>query len=202
MKNTVRSIRGLAFAGVASLGLIAMTPALADSDFDFDNGNAALSASADLDFEIVIPRFLYLQVGAPTGVDTVSFDLSTGVTDLASAQANLGSGTPVTSTDTVAVRLIGNVGDVNVAATSTTGGLVRNGGAPTDIIPWSEISGTAANGTASNGLDAMVAGDSDTVGATNGIVDASDTWTFSFANSTLYQGGTYEGTVTYTATSL
>ena len=47
MKNTVRSIRGLAFAGVASLGLIAMTPAVADSEFDI--GNGALTANADPD---------------------------------------------------------------------------------------------------------------------------------------------------------
>ena len=78
--KTVRSIRGLALTGVAALGLIAMTPALADSDFQQAN-NGTLTAEAELDFEIVIPRFLYLQVGsADTNVNVVDFDLSTGVT--------------------------------------------------------------------------------------------------------------------------
>ena len=113
--KTVRSIRGLALAGVASLGLIAMTPALAESDFDA--GNGTLSATADLDFQIVIPRFLYLQVGAAGNTETlVTFDLS-GVASIADVDSQIGSGTPVDGDVTVGVRLVSNAGDIELEAT-------------------------------------------------------------------------------------
>lgn len=195
MKNTVRSIRGLAVAGVASLGLIAMTPALADSEFDV--GNGALSASADLDFEIVIPRFLYLQVGsAGTTVDQVSFDLS-GVASIADVDANIGTGTAVAGDSTVGVRLVSNAGDVDLEAVGSGTGL-SNG---TDIIPWSQITGTAATGGAT-GLDVPVVGAAAiTIPASGGVVNRTDTWSFEYANDNLVAGGTYTGTVTYTATA-
>ncbi|HEY9143860.1 MAG: hypothetical protein CL625_03380 [Arenimonas sp.] len=195
MKNTVRSIRGLAFAGVASLGLIAMTPALADSEFD--TGNGALSASADLDFEIVIPRFLYLQVGsAGTIVDEVSFDLS-GVASIADVDANIGTGSPVAGDSTVGVRLVSNAGDVDLEAVGSGTGL-SNG---SEIIPWSQITGTAATGGAT-GLDVPVVGAAAiTIPASDGVVNRTDTWSFEYANDNLVAGGTYTGTVTYTATA-
>lgn len=193
--KTVRSIRGLALIGVASLGLIAMTPALADSEFDV--GNGALSASADLDFEIIIPRFLYLQVGsAGTTVDQVSFDLS-GVASIADVDANIGTGTPVAGDSTVGVRLVSNAGDVDLEAVGSGTGL-SNG---TDTIPWSQITGTAATGGAT-GLDVPVVGAAAiTIPATSGVVDRTDTWSFEYANDSLVAGGTYTGTVTYTATA-
>lgn len=199
MNNTVRSIRGLAFAGVASLGLIAMTPAMADSEFDIGN-SGTLTAEADLNFEIVIPRFLYLQVGtAGAGnVDTVSWDLSTGVTDIGDIDGTIGTGS-VTSTDTVGVRLVSNAGAVDLSAAGSGTGLVNADG---DIILWSEISGTAANGTGSGGVSVPAIGAAAiTVPATTGVVNRTDTWSFDYANSALVAGGTYEGTVTYTATS-
>lgn len=197
MKNTVRSIRGLAFAGVASLGLIAMTPAVADSEFDIGN-SGTLTAEADLRFEIVIPRFLYLQVGSTgTTLDTVSFDLSTGVTDITDIDGNIGNSNPVTSADTVGVRLVSNAGDVELEAVGSGTGLTNG----TDIIPWSQITGTAATG-GTTGLDVPVVGAAAvTIAADDGVVDRSDTWTFDYANDLLVGGGTYTGTVTYTATA-
>ena len=195
MKNTVRSIRGLAFAGVASLGLIAMTPAVADSEFDI--GNGALTANADLDFEIVIPRFLYLQVGSTgTTVDTVTFDLS-GVASIADVDTQIGNGTAVDGDITVGVRLVSNAGDVDLEAVGSGTGLTNG----TETIPWSQITGTAATGGAS-GLDVPVVGAAAvTIPATNGVVNRSDTWTFDYENDLLVGGGTYTGTVTYTATA-
>ena len=195
MKNTVRSIRGLAFAGVASLGLIAMTPAVADSEFDI--GNGALTANADLDFEIVIPRFLYLQVGSTgTTVDTVTFDLS-GVASIADVDTQIGNGTAVDGDITVGVRLVSNAGDVDLEAVGSGTGLTNG----TETIPWSQITGTAATGGAS-GLDVPVVGAAAvTIPATNGVVNRSDTWSFDYENDLLVGGGTYTGTVTYTATA-
>ena len=195
MKNTVRSIRGLAFAGVASLGLIAMTPAVADSEFDI--GNGTLTANADLEFEIVIPRFLYLQVGSTgTTVDTVTFDLS-GVASIADVDTQIGNGTAVDGDITVGVRLVSNAGDVDLEAVGSGTGLTNG----TETIPWSQITGTAATGGAT-GLDVPVVGAAAvTIPATNGVVNRSDTWSFDYENDLLVGGGTYTGTVTYTATA-
>ena len=195
MKNTVRSIRGLALTGVAALGLIAMTPAVADSEFDI--GNGALTANADLDFEIVIPRFLYLQVGSTgTTVDTVTFDLS-GVASIADVDAQIGNGTAVDGDITVGVRLVSNAGDVDLEAVGSGTGLTNG----TETIPWSQITGTAATGGAT-GLDVPVVGAAAvTIPATNGVVNRSDTWSFDYENDLLVGGGTYTGTVTYTATA-
>ena len=195
MKNTVRSIRGLALTGVAALGLIAMTPAVADSEFDI--GNGALTANADLDFEIVIPRFLYLQVGSTgTTVDTVTFDLS-GVASIADVDTQIGNGTAVDGDITVGVRLVSNAGDVDLEAVGSGTGLTNG----TETIPWSQITGTAATGGAS-GLDVPVVGAAAvTIPATNGVVNRSDTWSFDYENDLLVGGGTYTGTVTYTATA-
>lgn len=193
--KTVRSIRGLALTGVAALGLIAMTPAVADSEFDI--GNGALTANADLDFEIVIPRFLYLQVGSiGTTVDTVTFDLS-GVASIADIDSQVGNGTAVGGDITVGVRLVSNAGDVDLEAVGSGTGLTNG----TETIPWSQITGTAATGGAS-GLDVPVVGAAAvTIPATNGVVNRSDTWSFDYGNDLLVGGGTYTGTVTYTATA-
>lgn len=193
--NNVRSIRGLALTGVAALGLIAMTPAVADSEFDI--GNGALTANADLDFEIVIPRFLYLQVGSTgTTVDTVTFDLS-GVASIADIDSQVGNGTAVDGDITVGVRLVSNAGDVDLEAVGSGTGLTNG----TETIPWSQITGTAATGGAT-GLDVPVVGAAAvTIPATNGVVNRSDTWSFDYENDLLVGGGTYTGTVTYTATA-
>lgn len=196
MKNTVRSIRGLAIAGVASLGLVAMTPALADSEFD--TGNGTLSASADLDFQIVIPRFLYLQVGAAGTAETlVTFDLS-GVANITDVDNDLGNGNPVDGDVTVGVRLVSNAGNIDLAAVGSGTGL-SNG---SETIAWSQITGSAADGTTAGGLDVpVIDAPAVTINATAGVVNRTDTWSFDYENDALVAGGTYTGTVTYTATS-
>lgn len=195
--KTVRSIRGLALTGVAALGLIAMTPALADSDFQAAP-NGTLTAQAELDFEIVIPRFLYLQVGsADNNANVVNFDLATGVTGINDIDTNIGNGNAVTSGDTVAVRLVSNAGDVNLAAAGSGTGLTNGA----DTIPWTQITGSAATGSGAGGLDVPQVGADIDLFAVNGVVDRNDTWSFDYANDLLVGGGTYTGTVTYTATS-
>ena len=125
MKN-VRAFRGLALTGVAALGLIAMTPALAESDFV--TGNGAIAANAAVDFEINVPRFIRFQVGS-TGAtqDLVSFDVNANT---------MGDGNDVAATTngTLGVSLLGNVGDISLDATTT--GPLSNG---TDDISWTEI---------------------------------------------------------------
>ena len=84
MKN-VRSIRGLAFFGVAALGLLVMTPAVAESNFQ--SGAGPLNANARLDFRVVVPKFIRFQVGsAGATVDLVEFTVPA---------ANVGDGTDI-----------------------------------------------------------------------------------------------------------
>ena len=188
MKNTVRSIRGLALAGVASLGLIAMTPAMADSDF---STGATPSASARVDFEVNIPRFIRFQVGsAGATIDEVVFDV---------AAANVGDGTDVAATTngTLAVSLTGNVGTISLDATTTAA--LTDG---PDTISWAEILTSSSDAA----LDVPAIVDAGTGGAEaitanvgTRVVARTADWTFGYDNSAVYGAGTYTGRVTFTA---
>ncbi len=188
MKNSVRSIRGLALAGVASLGLIAMTPAMAESDF---STGATPSASARVDFEVNIPRFIRFQVGsAGATIDEVVFDV---------AAANVGDGTDVAATTngTLAVSLTGNVGTISLDATTTAA--LTDG---PDTISWAEILTSSSDAA----LDVPAIVDAGTGGAEaitanvgTRVVARTADWTFGYDNSAVYGAGTYTGRVTFTA---
>jgi hypothetical protein len=167
------------------------------------------NASAKLDFEVKIPRVLYLAVGTNTSlannatVDLVSFDLTGGA-------PVVGSGT-ATAAQTVAVKVIGNNGQVTL--TSTTSGQMNNGAG--DVIPWTEItpgtsSSTIPNPGFNNGVAASNVSAAQNVTLNAGstkLTNASANWTFAYANTagSLYAPGTYGGTaakngrVVYTA---
>ncbi|GAB2494678.1 hypothetical protein [Arenimonas alkanexedens] len=186
MKN-VRAIRGLALTSLASLGLIAVTPAFAESDFA--TGNGALTTSADLQFQVIIPRFISFRVGtAGATVDSVDFTV---------AAANVGTGTAVARTNAagapISVSLLSNVGDVNLSAAGSGTGLVLGG----VTIPWAQISGTSSNAAQFPvpGIGAAAT----SLTAANGVIARSADWTFQYANANTYAAGTYVGTVTYTA---
>ncbi|MFH1600723.1 MAG: hypothetical protein ABIJ73_10175 [Pseudomonadota bacterium] len=189
MNNTVRSIRGLAFAGVASLGLIAMTPAMAESDFA--TGAGAISADARVDFEINIPRFIRFQVGsAGATIDEVVFDV---------AAANVGDGSDIaaSSNGTLAVSLTGNVGTISLDA--TTAAALTDG---TDDISWSEILTSSSN--AALDVPAIVdagtgAAESITANVGSRVVSRTADWTFQYSNTDVVAAGTYTGQVTFTA---
>lgn len=184
--KTVRSIRGLAFTGVAALGLIAMTPAMAESGFDI---GANPSVDARVDFEVIIPRFISFQVGsAGNTVDLVQFN----VTDP-------NSGTPVARSNggALSVDLLSNVGDVQIDAVASA---LENGAG--DSLSWGEIVATSADA----GLPTPALADGTitpvTVLPTAGrVVDRNTTWSFEYQNSDLIGAGTYTGTVTYTASA-
>lgn len=188
MNNTVRSIRGLALVGVASLGLIAMTPAMAESDFDT---GATPSADARVDFEINIPRFIRFQVGsAGATIDEVVFDV---------AAANVGDGSDVAATTngTLAVSLTGNVGTISLDATTTAA--LTDG---TDDISWSEI--LTSSSDAALDVPAIVdagtgAAESITANVGTRVVARTADWTFGYDNTDVVAAGTYTGRVTFTA---
>ena len=191
--KTVLTARRLAAASVISFGLIAMTPALAESQFTVGT-TANLQASARLDFQVNIPRFISFQVGtAGAGtIDQVVFDV---------AAANIGNSSAVSPTSgaPVSVALRGNGGAINITA-DTTGTSLTNASA--DVIPFTQITSSTASGTITaptlvqNGVSAAVA-----VPVSAGrVTDRVATWNYTYANTAVVGAGTYNGQVRYTAT--
>lgn len=191
----------LAVALVASLPFAAH--AASDVTVDDSAGNPALTAQASLDFQVVVPSVLFLQVGNGTALTDVStVDLLTftvpGATlgndaDVAATGGNGASG--------VTARLIGNVGNITLAA--STGGALSNGAG--DTISFAQIKSASNN----NALPVPVLADGAStpvnVAATNRVVNETATWTYAYDNSVIPAAGTYgganlnNGRVTYTA---
>ena len=168
------------------ISLLCLTPAMADEELA--TGAAAASggagASADLDFEINIPSFIYFRVGAGAAVETVTFSPSA---------ADVAAQNPQGPT-AVQVRLISNVGDVRI--TEATGGALTDGGVNT--ISYGTIATTFATINApvlSDGANNFV-----DIASAGGIINLTDNWNYTFTPpATPPVGGTYTGTVTYTA---
>ena len=180
----MRTLRSLLLASVGAAAVGAPILATADSGF------GPSTASADLDFEIIIPDYIYLSIGDPTAgnVDLVSFTVDPLVT-------YPGSGTAVASPDTVDVTVVSNSNNVTIGAAST-GSL---GSIPfTDILitGGGTVPVPAINGADSAAMD---------LGAAAGLT-LTDTWSFSYTNTTAFAPGTYGGagvgTVMFTATAL
>jgi hypothetical protein len=177
----------------SALALALATPLLASAESDLTIGAGA--AEAKLNFRVIIPRVLFLAVGTGstgfadnTTVDTLTFDYST-----AAAAATLGNSTP-SSAQNVNVRVLGNNGQIAIAATGSGTGLVNG----TDEIPWSEITATSSDATNFN--VPAVGGSANPVLNGTKVTSRTATWNYAYANTTTPAAGTYTGTVTYTAT--
>ena len=119
-----------------AMAVAASMPILASAESNFLTGAGALSATARVDVQITVPRVLYLQVGTgtyPTNVLTV--DLVT-FTPTAAQIANSTAGIAAATNGTLAARLVGNGGAINLTAT-TTGALTT--GTAGETISWSQI---------------------------------------------------------------
>lgn len=178
-----------------TLALAMATPLLAtaESDLTIGTGNSV----ARLNFRVVIPRVLFLAVGTGSAgfadnsnVDMLTFDYSA-----AAAAATLGNST-ASAAQTVNVRVLGNNGQIAVAAAGTGTGLV--GAVATDIIPWAQIVGTSSDATNFN-VPAVGASANPALNGTK-VTNRTATWSYRYANATVPAAGTYNGTVTYTAT--
>ena len=174
------NLRKLALASLftATAGIPALT--MADSDLGIGSGS---SATVDLNFSVVIPSFVYFQVGAvvtPGSLDTV-------LLDLAVAGVEPGAGTNVVDTNSpVPVVLRSNAATVTISAQALAGTGPLAAGS-------TEISATSSN--ASIPVPAF-GGSAAPVG---GPINASGNWIFTYDNANVYAAGTYNDTVTYTA---
>jgi hypothetical protein len=178
---------------VSAVAALASAPVLVSADSDIGIGPTGTQAQANLDFRIVIPDFVYFRVGSAAAgtVDRVDFDLLATPTQPGAGgnlAANGGSGDGADGSLTV--QLITNVSNVNIAA---TGGNLTSG---LNTIPFTQINRTdggvipmpafGGNGNLSAGLPGTL----------------NDTWSYTYNNNTVYAPGTYNGTVTYTVTTL
>jgi hypothetical protein len=159
--------------------------------------SGTMTATARVNFSVVIPRFVFLQVGTGTllaangTIDSIAFTPAVAVVGNSTAVAataasgNLGNGG-------VTVRVIGNVGNVTMSATA--GPNLVSG---SDNIPWTQIA-TAVTGGAThptiNGATAVYT-------ATGNVVNVSGSWVYSYLNTVTPAAGTYTGQVLYTATT-
>lgn len=195
MRTTMRLLAALAMA------VLAAPSAMAGSDEC--TGSGCTAGPLDVTFSVTIPSFVRFQLGDAVGTPDVQFN--TGVNT-----ANVGNGTPVSADtvtnggagangqDQVLYVLLSNAGgtDVTISAAGVGAGLTSPGG---DTIPYSEIESTttAVTGAA---VDMPPEGGSTAVAPTAGLVDREGYWNYTFGNSALYPGGTYTGTIEYTAT--
>ena len=94
----------------------------------------------------------------------------------------------------VSVRVLGNNGQISLAAAGTGTGL-SNG---TDTIAWSEILATSSDAT---NLDVPAVGSSAApVLNSTRVTSRTATWNYAYSNTDVVAPGTYAGQITYTAT--
>jgi hypothetical protein len=207
-------------AAVTLAAAMSLSPGPARAESNFVNG--AGTATAHLNFSIVIPKFLYLQVGTgtfPTSVatvDTILFDMTSAIGSIGNGTAQAGTGGDQTG-GAVTARVVGNnFTAASYNLTATTAGAMGNGAGGT--ISWSEIS--VATPTAITVVPAAASvlnhpgtlaapftdGGATTVALTpvNRVINQAATWTFSYKNTNVPASGTYgsgggtNGQVTYT----
>jgi len=173
---------------------------------------AAGTATAHLNFSIVIPTYLFLQVGTGTPfannatIDTILFDMTSNVSAIGTAAVQAGTGGDLLA-GSVTARVLGNHFTAAVSLTATTTGAMSNGSG--DTISWSEIS--VASPTAIVVAPAAAAilqhpgtllapfadGAATAVSLTpvNKVINQAAKWTFSYKNTNVPAPGTYGATV-------
>ena len=206
----------------AAAATLAPFASQAESNFVTTTGSTTPPAIAKLDFKIVVPKVLFLQVGAGTSmadnssVSKVTFDVP--ASDIGKSTAPVSGTGGDLAGGAVTVRVLGNSG--NVVLTNTTAGELTNGVLGDPTIPWSAISATpVALASATPGYTADDVISHPTFNATGGasaspvtltalagLVRREGSWTFKYANASVLPAGTYgdetgKGRVTYTATA-
>ncbi|MEA3436706.1 MAG: hypothetical protein U9R43_09595 [Thermodesulfobacteriota bacterium] len=176
----------------------------ANAESNFATGTAAQSggsgASARLDFRIVIPEFIYFQVGTIAGtIDEILFtptanEVYSGTPGIGGSGGDVGGGT-------VSVVLVSNVGNVEIEETNDgTTGLSDGLG---NSISYTQISTTSSN---AGSLPAPTLSDAGGTTVTivpnvgTSVINRSERWTYEYNNLAVPPAaGTYTGQVTYTA---
>ena len=199
-------MKRVALAGAMLAAGLMLGAGNARAESNFVSG--AGTATAHLDFQVVIPKFVFLQVGSGTPlaslatINTIGFDLTATPAVIGNAAPqNATSGGDI-STGVVTAKVIGNNFTAAVNLSATTAGAMSDGAG--DTISWSEITvATAANGTATTlahpgTLVAPFAdGAATTVSLTpvSKVINQAAKWTFTYKNTNVPAAGTFGGTV-------
>ena len=194
-------------AGVLAIGM-AFSAGNARAESNFVNG--AGTANAKLNFTIIIPKFLYLQVGTGTypttvaTVDTITFDMSAAIASIGTGAVQAGTGGDGTGPGTVTARVVGNNFTAATNLSATTTGPLSNG---TNTISWSEIIVAASTAAVVVPAAASVLAHPGTTAApfTDGgattvsltpvsrVINQAGKWAFSYKNTNVPASGTYGG---------
>ena len=177
-------------------------PAGALAESNSDNTGPTYSASARLNLQVVIPSFLYFQVGSTgTGtVDTITFSPTAG--QLGNSAAISGTGGNASSGSGADVVIRGNGGQITISESNNGGGQGLDAGGNKHI----SLTEIGVDDSANASLPAPTL--SDTGGNTsqpvlNGgasqVTNQSSTWVYSYNNTTVPEAGTYDIQLTYTA---
>lgn len=194
-------------AGVLAAGLV-ITAGTARAESVFSTAAGPTTAQAHLDFQVVIPRFLFLQVGTGSplatnpAIDLIKYSVPA---------ANVGDGTVISATSggdisagVVTAKVIGNNftgGAVNFTAT-TTGALSDGAG---DTISYGQFTVTVATLTSGTALPhpgtaaaPFIDGGATTVSLTpaSKVINQDAKWTFKYSNTVVPAAGTYGSTGT------
>ncbi len=171
-------------------------PFAAQAESNFTTGSGAnITATARVNFSVVIPKFVFLQVGTGTfmagntTIDTITFNVPAA--NVGDSSVIAGTGGNLTG-GSVTVRVIGNNGNMTLGATAPA--TLLSG---TDTLAWTQIA-TAVTGGATH---PPINGAAVTYTATNKVVNVNGTWTYTYLNAAAIAAGTYTGQVLYTATT-
>ena len=167
-------------------------PFSAQADSGSITGPGAISATADLSFRVVIPRYIFLRVGAAAATVT-RLDYNPTLAEIENSTSVLATGGDTGGGSDVTLKIFGNAGALTLTA-SNLANLVSGA----NNIPTSTLTGVVQSGSV---VAPPAFGGSAAIGAAaNGIVNQDGTWRFTWANpaDTIYPAGTYDGTVIYT----
>lgn len=196
MKVSSKILIGTAAAVLASLALIPT----AHAEETTATGAGPLNTTARLNFQVIIPRFVRLRVGAPAGaINCINFSpaaANVGDSSVVAASSVAGCTGGDLATNQVTARVQGNAGNVTLTFSAPAAGLASGG----NTINFNQIGvagagithpATLANGPA-NAVTTLTA-------AANGVVNVTGSWTYSYLNATIPAAGTYTGQIVYAA---
>jgi hypothetical protein len=173
-------------------------------------GAGALSTAAKVDIQVVIPRFLQFQVGtAGATVDQITFNMSSAAASVGNSVAQAGTGGNL-GAGAVTVNVKANSGQVTITPTNNSAGAGLGNGTAGQTIAYTEIlTASSAAGTLPAPVLSNAGGTAVTPTLSAGAVtNRTATWTYTYANTTVPNAGTYGtggtatgGRVTYTATT-
>ncbi len=186
-------------AGLA-LATTLIMPIAVQAESSVQTGAGALNTSAHVDFSIVIPKVLFLRVGAAgAGIDSIVFTVPAA--SVGNGTGIAGTGGDLTGGQVTAIVQANSNGTVSLTATAT--GALSDGAG--DTINYSQIT-TASNNPSflapvlTNGLSVPI-----TLAPVGKLVNQAAVWTYTYSNSAVVPAGNYggintnNGRVTYTA---